>query len=136
MPTNISLHIILPPFLQMTTPYERLQRDSNDFKYRFLRSETQMGAGPRETTKNYGILFYLQQVFTPHHSLNPTDAAISAFLDVPCQMSLPIKFFSPQRSGRGDCAYQRAQGTWIRPNFGESVQGATQENYNPSHYPL
>jgi hypothetical protein len=39
---------------------------------------------------------HLQQVFTPHHFLNTTDAAISAFLDVPCQMSLPIKPFSPK----------------------------------------
>ena len=37
---------------------------------------------------------HLQQVFTPHHFLNPADAAISAFLDVPCQMSLPIQPFS------------------------------------------
>ena len=37
---------------------------------------------------------YLQQVFTPHHFLNHADAAISAFLDVPCQMSLPIQPFS------------------------------------------
>jgi hypothetical protein len=35
-------------------------------------------------------------VLTPHHFLNPTDAAIPAFLDVPCQMSLPIKPFSPK----------------------------------------
>jgi hypothetical protein len=39
---------------------------------------------------------HLQQVFTPYHLLNPTDAEISAFLDVPCQMSLPIKPFSPK----------------------------------------
>jgi hypothetical protein len=39
---------------------------------------------------------HLQQVFTPHHIPNPTDAEISAFLDVPCQMSLPIKPFSPK----------------------------------------
>jgi hypothetical protein len=39
---------------------------------------------------------HLQQVFTPHHHLNPTDAEISALLDVPCQMSLPIKPFSPK----------------------------------------
>ena len=38
---------------------------------------------------------HLQQIFTPHHLPNPTDAAISAFLDVPCQMSIPIKPFSP-----------------------------------------
>jgi len=38
---------------------------------------------------------HLQQVFTPHHLLNPTDAAIPAFQDVPSQMSLPIKPFSP-----------------------------------------
>jgi len=37
---------------------------------------------------------HLQQVFTPHHLPNPSDAAISAFLDVPCQMSLSIKPFS------------------------------------------
>jgi len=36
---------------------------------------------------------HLQQVFTTHLP-NPTDAEISAFLDVPCQMSLPIKPFS------------------------------------------
>jgi hypothetical protein len=39
---------------------------------------------------------HLQQVFTPHHILNTTDAAIPAFLYVPCQMSLPIKPFSPE----------------------------------------
>jgi len=33
-------------------------------------------------------------VFTPHHLPNPTDAAITAFLDIPSQMSLPIKPFS------------------------------------------
>jgi len=38
---------------------------------------------------------HLQQVFSPHLLPIPTDAAISAFLDVPCQMSLPIKPFSP-----------------------------------------
>jgi hypothetical protein len=37
---------------------------------------------------------HLQQVSTPHHLLNPTDAEISAFLEVPYQMSLPIKPFS------------------------------------------
>jgi len=37
---------------------------------------------------------HLQHVFTPHHLPNPTDAAITAFLDIPCQMSLPIKPFS------------------------------------------
>jgi len=37
---------------------------------------------------------HLQQVFTPHHLPNLTDAEIFAFLDVPCQMSLPIKPFS------------------------------------------
>jgi len=37
---------------------------------------------------------HLQHVFTPHHFLNPADAAISAFLDVPCQMSLLIQPFS------------------------------------------
>jgi len=35
-------------------------------------------------------------VFTSHNFLNPTDAAIPAFLDVPYQMSLPIKPFSPK----------------------------------------
>jgi hypothetical protein len=39
---------------------------------------------------------HLQQVLTPHHFLNTTDAEISAFLGVPCQMSLPIKPFSPK----------------------------------------
>ena len=48
---------------------------------------------------------HLQQVFTPHHLPNPTDAAISAFLDVPCQMSLPIKPFSSKEVGRGSCAF-------------------------------
>jgi hypothetical protein len=33
-------------------------------------------------------------VFTTHHLLNTTDAEISAFLDVPCQMSVTIKPFS------------------------------------------
>ena len=37
---------------------------------------------------------HLQQVFTPHNFLNHADAAISAFLDVPCQMSLPTQPFS------------------------------------------
>ena len=37
---------------------------------------------------------HLQRVFTHHHFLNPTDAAISAFLDVPCQMSITIQPFS------------------------------------------
>ena len=26
------------------------------------------------------------------------------------------------RSGRGDCAYQLTQGTWIRPHFGEVLK--------------
>jgi len=38
---------------------------------------------------------YLQQVFTPHSIPQRTDDAISALLDVPCQLSLPIKPFSP-----------------------------------------
>ena len=37
---------------------------------------------------------HLQQVFTPHHLPNRTDAAISAFLDVPCPMPLLIKPFA------------------------------------------
>jgi len=37
---------------------------------------------------------HLHQVFTPHHLINPIDAAIHAFLDVPCQMSLTIKPFT------------------------------------------
>jgi len=47
-----------------------------------------------EKAKTFAV--YLQQVFTHHHFLNPTDAAIPAFLDVPCQMSLPFKPFSPK----------------------------------------
>ena len=39
---------------------------------------------------------HLQQVFTTHHFPNPIDTESSAFLDVPCQMSLPIKPFSPK----------------------------------------
>jgi hypothetical protein len=38
---------------------------------------------------------HLQQVFTPHEFPTPTNNGISAFLDVPCQMSLPILPFSP-----------------------------------------
>ena len=37
---------------------------------------------------------HLRQVFTSHHIPTPTDAEISDFLDVPCQMSLPIKPFT------------------------------------------
>jgi len=37
---------------------------------------------------------HLQQVFSSHYLPNPTDDAISAFLDVPCPLSLPIKPFS------------------------------------------
>jgi len=37
---------------------------------------------------------HLQQVFTPHHFLKPAGAAISAFLDVTCQISLLIQPFS------------------------------------------
>jgi len=47
-----------------------------------------------EKAKTFAVHF--QQVFTPHHFPDPTDAAMPAFLDVPCQMSLPIKPFSPK----------------------------------------
>ena len=47
-----------------------------------------------EKAKTFAV--HLQRVFTPHHFLNPTDAAIPAFLDVPWQMSLPIKPSSPK----------------------------------------
>jgi hypothetical protein len=46
--------------------------------------------------KAMAFAVHLQQVFSSHHFLNTTDAAISAFLDVPCQMSLRIKPFSPK----------------------------------------
>jgi hypothetical protein len=64
---------------------------------------------------------HLQRVFTPHF-LNPTDAAISAFLDVPAYQTL-----LPQRIGGRTCAYQRTQGAWIRPHLGESAQRTTEE---------
>ena len=39
---------------------------------------------------------HLKQVFTPNHSPNLTDAEISAFPDVPCQMFLSINPYSPK----------------------------------------
>ena len=47
-----------------------------------------------ELEKAMAFVDHLQQVFTPHHLPNPTDAEITTFLDIPCQMSLPIKPFS------------------------------------------
>ena len=47
-----------------------------------------------DDVKAMGFADHLQQVFTPHNFLNPADAAIYTFLDVPCQMSLPIQPFS------------------------------------------
>jgi hypothetical protein len=46
--------------------------------------------------KTMALAGHLQQVFTPNHLPNPTDAAISAFLDIPCQMSMSIESFSPK----------------------------------------
>jgi len=39
---------------------------------------------------------HLQKCLPPHHLPNPTDAEIPTFLDIPRQMSLPIKPFSSQ----------------------------------------
>ena len=34
--------------------------------------------------KAAGFADHLQQLFTPHHLPNPTDAEITTFLDIPC----------------------------------------------------
>jgi hypothetical protein len=48
-----------------------------------------------EKTKNFAE--HLSQVFTPHHSQHHyNNDEIEKFLDAPCQMSLPIKAFSPR----------------------------------------
>lgn len=39
---------------------------------------------------------HLEQVFTPLPNLSPTDNEIENFLEIPCQLSLPIKSFSPR----------------------------------------
>jgi hypothetical protein len=39
---------------------------------------------------------HLEQVFTPISNINPNDSEIEIFLEIPCQMSLPIKPFSPR----------------------------------------
>jgi hypothetical protein len=39
---------------------------------------------------------YLEQAFTPLSNINPNDSEIEKFLEIPCQMSLPIKPFSPR----------------------------------------
>ena len=44
--------------------------------------------------KAMAFAVHLRQVFTSHHIPTPTDTEISDFLDVPCQMSLPIKPFT------------------------------------------
>jgi hypothetical protein len=95
-PTIQPLNTNLLPSLRVTTPYGRLQRDSNDPKYRYHLSEKQIGVGPKVTMKTMAFSGHLHQVFITHHLPNPTDAAISAFRDIPCQMSLPIEPFSPK----------------------------------------
>jgi hypothetical protein len=54
-----------------------------------------MGVGPKATMKKaMAFADHLQQVFTPHHLLNTTDAEISAFLDYhvkcPCLSNLSL----------------------------------------------
>jgi hypothetical protein len=39
---------------------------------------------------------HLEQAFTPHSNINHNDSEIENILDIPCQMSLPIKPFSPR----------------------------------------
>jgi hypothetical protein len=39
---------------------------------------------------------HLEQVFTPLSNINPNDRETENFLEIPCQMSLPIKPFSPR----------------------------------------
>jgi hypothetical protein len=39
---------------------------------------------------------HLEQVFTPHFNINHNDSEIENFLKIPCQMSLPLKPFSPR----------------------------------------
>jgi len=48
----------------------------------------------RDDEKAMAFADYLQKVFTPHHLPNPTDIEITTFLEIPFQMSLPIKPFS------------------------------------------
>jgi hypothetical protein len=39
---------------------------------------------------------HLEQVFTPHSNINHNDSEIQKFLEIPCQMSSPIKPFLPR----------------------------------------
>jgi hypothetical protein len=39
---------------------------------------------------------HLDQVFTPISNINLNDSEIEGFLEMPCQISLPIKRFSPR----------------------------------------
>jgi hypothetical protein len=74
---------------------------------------------------------HLQQVFTPHPFLNPTNAAISAFLDVPCQMPLSIKPFSPKVVQALACT-----NVGKAPGYDLISGKVLKESYNPPHYPL
>jgi len=56
-----------------------------------------------DTEKATAFGDHLRQVFMPHSSSHPHAIVVSASLDVPCPMSLPITPFTPRGSIDGDC---------------------------------
>jgi hypothetical protein len=50
-----------------------------------------------DSKKSTTFAEHLQRVFTPLSNINLNDSEIENFLEVPCQMSLPIKPFSPRQ---------------------------------------
>jgi hypothetical protein len=54
------------------------------------------GWGKSDSERAKTFVEHLEQVFTPLSNINPNNSEIKKFLEIPCQMSLPIKPFSPR----------------------------------------
>jgi len=125
---------IIPPSPQMATPYGRPRRDFDDPKCKSPRFVKRTAVGLRVTTTKLKPLR-----ITSNRCLPPP----AQYYYWRCNSRLPWRTVSNvptyhtfllQRSDKGDRAYQRTQGTWLRPHNRKNTQRATQEGYNSSQY--
>jgi hypothetical protein len=120
----------------MTTPCGRPRRDSNDPKYQFPPLRNADGSwAKRDDEKAKTFAYHLQQVFTRNQFPNPNDAAIPAFLDVPCQMSLPITTFSSKEVTKA-IAHINVHKAPSYLITGKVLKELPKKAVNSSHYPL
>ena len=77
----------------MIIHYGKPQKDSKDQQWPYHYSGNKTLAEHAQTWKNHQ---YLAKVFTPHPR-NTNDDEIETYLDAPCQMSPPLKAFSPTK---------------------------------------